>query len=112
MPHYFFIIKPRKLDTQAKDGAVQGDIPLELIISAAIGIILIHRPIPPNNPCVVFPKKAERDISKSPKLTLSNLSLNLWMQTSTVNPFIYKRVDRDILYIPFYCCAGDILEGY
>jgi len=58
---------------------MQGDIPLELIISAAIGIILLHRPIAPDNPCVVFSKQAkaiakqaERDISKSANLLLSN----------------------------------------
>jgi hypothetical protein len=58
---------------------MQGDIPLELIISAAVGIILVHRPITPNNPCVVFSKQAkaianqtERDLSKSANLLLSN----------------------------------------
>ena len=59
---------------------MQDDIPFEIIVSAAVVIILTHRSITPEKSCVVFSKKSkalanqtEREISKSANLSLSNL---------------------------------------
>ena len=38
---------------------MQGDIPFELVVSAAVGIIIVYRPIAPKNLGVVFAEQAE-----------------------------------------------------
>jgi hypothetical protein len=39
-----------ELDAQAQDSAVQGYITLEFVVSAAVGIILVHSPKAAKNP--------------------------------------------------------------